>query len=213
MTALTAWLPHVQLPQCPQIVAIDAIRQAARDFCERTFAWHYTQDPVSIYPNEPEYELEPPAGAEVVRVLQAWLSDVPIPVRSTTELDRVYRTGSWMTAKGSPRHVVNLSRRVARLVPIPEERVTSGLRLRIAIKPDITATEICDEVFEQHRDAIAAGARARLQLMPSQPFSDAKQGAVDRALFEGAVADELIQFWRGFGVNGQTAHNPFGKFA
>jgi hypothetical protein len=213
MTALTAWLPYVQLPSCPQMIAIDAIRQAARDFCERTFAWTHMQDAMTVYANEPEYELEPPDNAEAVRVLEAWLSGAPIRVRSVDELNRIYRTNSWNTATGSPRHLVNLSRHTARLVPIPEERVVAGLVLRIAVKPTTDATEICDEIFDEFRDAIAAGARAILQLMPAQPFSSPKQGAIDRAMFESAVADELIQFWRGYGVNGQTAYNPHGKFA
>lgn len=213
MTALTAWLPFVNIKNAPRLMVLDAIRMAAREFCAETLVWQCNQDPMTVYVGEGEYAFEPPTGAEVVQAMRGWFNGAPIEPKSQDELDQIYRGSNWLTATGSPRYIVNLSRDYINLVPIPDEKVVSGLTLRIALQPTQDATVIDALLFERHREAIALGAKAKLKLMSEQPFFDAKGGALDNGLFMNKIADERIRGWRGHGSTNMTARNPFGKFA
>ena len=210
---LESWLPHVLLPGCPQILALDAIRSAAREFCQNTLAWQYTQDPVTVYVGEGEYAYEPPSSnAEVVQPVYGFFNGVSIPVKSQQEVAEHYPGVNWLTQTGTPRFVVHLTPRHANLVPIPDTRVINALTLRVALKPTLGATEIDDAVFEEHRDAIAWGAKSRLKMMSEQPFFNTDGARIDRQLFVAAMADERIRVWRGHGPAVLTAR-PRRKFA
>lgn len=213
MTALTAWIPYVQVPNAPRAMTIDAIRTAAREFCADTMTWQFTQDPVTVYVGEPEYVFEPPSDAEAVQVWRAWYDGKPIELKTEAQLEDLFPGASWMTATGTPRYLVQLRLGAINVVPIPDVTKSNALILRIALQPTRTATEIDDDIFDHHRDSIAAGARAKLKLMKHEPFFDAEGGVYADKLFKDDMATERIRVWRGYGSVNLTARNPFGKFA
>ena len=208
---IEAWLPHVQLPGCPVSMALDAIRSAAREFCQNTLAWQYTQDAVTVYVGESEYPYEPPSKADVVQPMYGFFNGNKITVKTPQELSELY-AGNWMTMTGTPRHIVHLTPRHAKLVPAPDEKVVNALMVRIAIKPKLNATEIDDVVFDEYRDTIAAGAKARLKMMSGEPFYNVDGAKIDQQRFLSGMADERIRVWRGHGSGTLTAR-PRSKFA
>lgn len=66
-------VPYV--PDLPTPTVEHHIRIAARDFLRRTHAWQITNDPLTIVADQAEYELDVPAGVEVVKVLEAIAND------------------------------------------------------------------------------------------------------------------------------------------
>ena len=62
------YLPEVlvDVPGCPDIVAVNAVRNAAIDFCEKSQVWQYDfTAKVSLVAAQAVYALTPPTGARV----------------------------------------------------------------------------------------------------------------------------------------------------
>lgn len=152
---------------------------AAREFCERTAAWEEFSDPVAVVEGT-EYELDIPSGAELVRIVSASGAD-------GEEIDVVVNDATPSSTKGrSPRFVLTQTKDGTAF------KVNSGLSgktitVLMAFKPLLTATGCGDVLAGTYADAIAMKAKAMLQLVPKQPFSDPGSAAVNASLFEAAV--------------------------
>src|SRR4030065_864765 len=91
-TAYTSFLPKrsPEVPGCPLSVPEDAVREAAIEFCEKAWAWIYTHDAISAIANEGVYPFDPPSGALVSRVLQAWYENRELIPRTAAALSEGY---------------------------------------------------------------------------------------------------------------------------
>jgi hypothetical protein len=64
---------RVEAPGVPLNACLNALRNAVRTFCRDAEAWLVDLDPVDLAASEREYELEPDADAQVVRVAGLYL--------------------------------------------------------------------------------------------------------------------------------------------
>jgi len=198
-TAYTAFFDHVlpAVPGCPQPMAIDAIRRAAIEFCEKTLAWIYKHPAINVVAAQMAYPFVPPTGAVVAKVLQAWHNDIKITPKTPDELNEIY--ANWLTIAGTPQYITQDDERNLLLVPTPSAALTAGLVLRVALKPTLASDDIETSIYEEYRDAIASGAKARLMLIKDKPYSDMELGALEMGLFNAAVADAKFKAQKGCG--------------
>lgn len=198
-TAISAFLPWVlpQAPGCPDILAIQAIRSAAIDFCNRTdLIQRVITADATI--NVEDYVVTPPSDMQMNRILGvSWQGAVLAPAPpSVVNSDVVLRGAAVGTATpltGTPSWFFQKMPNDPgfSIYPIPIVTVTLGLTVKVSFSPSNTAATFDDALFNDWVDEIAAGAIERLMMMPGQPFSSQTSGKQYGTQYERAVADAV----------------------
>ena len=181
MKSLSLLYPYV-LPEvmgAPEPLVDQALRLAAREFCQRTSAWQEWQDAVSATSTN-RFEFDVPSGAEVVKVASAVVGKTPLDVLSYQDVP-----SDWMDPASTALHnkLVHLAGNEFLIFPLP----TEPIRLQLVFKPTLTASNVGDEVVDLWGEDIACGAKARLMAMRDMPFTDLTSASVNKAAFEAAI--------------------------
>jgi hypothetical protein len=176
-------------PQVPEFVAINAIRNAAIEFCERTEYLQHDIDPIPGVANLPDYEIETPTDTVFLDVIQAWYNGVLLIPKSVDELSRIYRSVDWHTLSGNPAYITRVTQPFIQLVPYPAASLANAITGRITIAPSRDATTVPHRLFEHYVEVIGMGARARLYDTPGQPYSNPRAAADLRQRFFHAIGD------------------------
>ena len=158
---------------CTYAVAERAVRNAAREFCERTGVLRTSLDPVVTHGAISIYPFDAASQMEVVKVLSASLDGQELALLLPDE------------AGSGARGLVVLNPAEFLLQPVP----ATGQKVLVTatLTPSLKATGIDDLVYARHAEAIAQGAKARLYDMAEQPFSNPERAAKARENFEEAV--------------------------
>lgn len=152
---------------------------AAREFCERTAAWEELSDPVAVVEGV-EYDIDIPTGAELVRIVSASGAD-------GEEIDVVVNDTTPGSTKGRGTRFVLTQTEDGTAFKVNSYLAGKTITVLMAFKPLLTATGVGDVLANKYADAIAMKAKAMLQLVPNQPFSDPGSAAVNANLFETSV--------------------------
>jgi hypothetical protein len=152
------------VPGCPDTLIENNIRSAAIEFCEKTGVYQAELDPVTTVANIYEYDLEPPSGTVVHKVM-------------------------WVDNAGTPQYFVKNSQSLFWLVPVPQATSPSSTVLRVQLKPTHTSTACDDDVMTDYREAIINGALTRLLRMPSREWTDYNGASVFNSLFAQGIQD------------------------
>lgn len=174
---------------CPAPLLDKELREAAREFLRRTRLWREWLEPVAARQAVRDYDIEVPQGTAVVRVERATVNAMPLELLSHNVIGMDYERR--VAEQGG----VTTRDRVAftLLRPLP---AGAAIALEASLMPGRRSSGVPDDVFEQHVEAIAAGARARLLVMPE--FLNVEGAAIASARFEEAVRVTAVQAWRGF---------------
>lgn len=170
------------VPGCPYVAATFALRQSAIAFCEQSLAWTYAHPDIAVVNDVDEYAYIPPVGALVHAVVYAEFNDHEIDAK-VKDVDM--RIWNWRNQSGTPEYVLGGPSGI-RLVPTPD--VEGTLKLVVALKPDNDSTGIDDEIFQEYREAIVHGAKARLMLSPRKPYTNAELAAFHMQQFAAQTA-------------------------
>ncbi|WOB06468.1 hypothetical protein [Piscinibacter gummiphilus] len=182
-----------EVPGCPDITAINALRNAAIEFCRETEAWAELQeDPIPLADNEHTYDVECPSDAVVVRVLEAWVDGSPLTGKSMSEIgvlmpgwqSDVSNRPIYFNAKEAPNRL--------RLFPTPANTQGELLTLRVAYAPKVNGKRISDQVGNRHLEALMSGAKARLMAMPKRAWTDLALADYHKTQFANAITDRRI---------------------
>lgn len=197
-TNFTQWYDDVlpSVPGCSQAMALDAIRKAAIEFCERSWGWTYNPAAIDVVNGQISYAFTPPAGAVVSKVLHVWYDDKPIHPRSPDQLDGMFP--NWRTSSGTPEYYTQEDERNLLLVAVPNADLTGGLKMRVSLKPTYNAADIETRLYEEYREAIASGALSRLMMMPKKPYTDLALAAVHQATFDDKIATVRLKVQKGY---------------
>jgi hypothetical protein len=174
------FLPYVNqyVPDASEFIAIDAIKQAAIEFCEKTFVWQYSVPAIDVVATQNTYMIGTPPDTKSVGPIQVYYDQNLMIPKGPDELADIYRMGDWQQVKGTPQYVTRMIKPEIILVPIPTYDAPGFLHIKTALAPTRDSTEIDSEIFEQYAEAIAWGARARLLAQPRQDYSD-KTGSME----------------------------------
>ncbi len=101
------FLPRVlqYVPDASEFIAIDAIKQACIEFCERTYYWQYTVPAINIVNGQANYIINTPADTKLVGPIQAYFNTLLLIPKSPDELADIYRMGAWDQLQGSPQYI------------------------------------------------------------------------------------------------------------
>jgi len=179
-----------------QPVALNAIKQAAIEFCDRAWVWIVDQGPIPVAALANTFDWEPPSGTEAVRPMQVWLDKRPLVPKTANELSELY--GDFMQAEGSPACFVQNRPDQLIVVPKPVNVQPGEITAKLAVKPTQAATGMESVILSKFRDAICHGAKARLYRMPRKPWSNGPSATYYQGMFDNTVSTGQVAVIRGF---------------
>jgi hypothetical protein len=166
---LTGVLPYAK--GCPDDLAIDHIRKAARQFCERTLAWHLTAAPIVAVDGVSKYTLQLPEQSELVKLIACEVDGCPFLVPN-------WLRGSSMQRRSSGPYAVISGYNDVTISPTP--KAGASIVTDVAVKPSMDAYE-WDDDLAGFADDVAQGALATLLGMPKEAAAWADAQAASRA--------------------------------
>lgn len=199
MAAYEAFLSRVlpEIPGCPEPVAVQAIKDAAIDFCVRSNVYQQDLDPLTLIANTSEYDLEPPGGYRVSRVMKVWRGETEL-TPAAPDMIRVPDAYRGTQGTAAPVFYFQKTASTISFLDVPKVTERSAVVIRAALCPTRDSTTIDDEVFELWAEEIAHGAKYRLMLVPGKPYSNPQASAVEKALFDKGVNQATLQANRGY---------------
>lgn len=190
------FLPEVlpDVPGCPDISAIIAIRNAAIEFCERSHFWKSALGAFSTEANAMTYNLvSPVTGTRVIQVRDLFLDGAEIRPRTEEWLDQ--NSLDWRTAGSKPRFYFQPSPEQITLASLPD--AAYALTGTVSLCPKRTATGIERFVYENHLETIASGAKSRLMMAPGKAWSNPQLGQYHAGLFNSGVTSANVNSAKG----------------
>lgn len=193
------FLPEVMqfLPDVPEHIAKNAVRNASIEFCEKTRYWQIDVSPISVVNGTRNYVVPTPSDTKMVGVVSAYYDTNLLIPKGPDELARIYRMGDWQQVEGSPQYITQIIKPEVILVPTPYEDRADVLHVRVAIAPTRTSEEITQDVYENYLMVIANGAKAILYNTPGQPYFDKTSSRDCQILFRAGIANARIAIDKG----------------
>lgn len=186
----------VHLPECPEPLMDNAIRNAAIEFCQRTLAWNEAMDAESVAATDLPYQVVGwPSGSVVCDILAMSVGGKQVDQKNARTLDQ---RGDWRAETGAVEGYIQTAQDAFDLWPRPAEAVS--VIVTAAFAPTKTADTLPDFLYHQYAEAIAAGALARLFVIPRQPWTDPAAGSGWGGLFNGAIGETRASVMRSFGA-------------
>ena len=177
------------VPGCPDTLVESNIRAAVIELCEKAAVYQQELDPVTTVANIYEYDLEPPNGTVVHKIVWGLFEGKDLEPISSGLLEQ--RKPKWREATnaGVPEYFLKQGQALFWLVPVPNETKVSSVILHAQLKPTYTSTACETEVMSDHRDSIINGTLFRLLRLPSKEWSDFQGAAVYSNLFFEGVSN------------------------
>jgi len=200
-------LPQVT-PECEKVstlLAVNALRNAARHFCEESTAWRKQLDPINIV-NGGTYTLALPTNSQLVSVIKPVIHNgKPVGYKSLHELDNDYLL--WRDKRGEQAEFFTmLSATSLRLYPAPSIPKTGALLVQVALKPSMSSLVIDDYIAGDYGEHIANLAKAILMAMPGKPWSNPELAIYYRSLTDAAIQESLSKVVSGY-IKGKADRN------
>lgn len=163
------------------------IRNAAIEFCERSWAWHLEALPIQLQANKAYYNLLPPVMDDSQEICQViWVMVNEKIITPLTNQDK-------LSLSGDPEHYLQDYTEQITLLPTPSNAV--AMRYEVALRPSRTSEGLNGSVGKRYFEAICNGAKAKLFEIPNKPWSDGQNSVFHRSKFEDAAAmakDEVL---------------------
>jgi hypothetical protein len=193
------FLPEVIqfVPDVPEFVAINAIRNSCIEFCEKSRYLQIDIPAIDLVAGKATYPVVTPDGTKFVLPEVVYYNDVLLIASSNDELARIYRQADWRGVQGAPAYVTRLVAPEIQIVPWPTFSDDQSLKLRVSIAPTRDSTEIDSEIYEQFVETIAYGARSRLYNTPKQPYFDKAAGDQYYQMFRHGINEARMRITKG----------------
>ncbi len=186
-----------EIETCPEVIALNAIRNTVIDFCQKTTVWRMDLSAISVSINVADYDISIDSDTVVAGINWGYLTDsvgeeLRLGVTSEDTLDNgsVKSVKLWRTKTGTPHHIYLNNPTSLRLVNIPEEAYT--LYAGIWAKPSRESYDAPDYIYEKYLEAIAAGAKARILSMTTRPWFNASAAVAEKNEYRARCSSALI---------------------
>ncbi len=175
-------LPHV--PGCPNVLVDYEVKRTCQDFFEFTKAWQVNQAAIAVPASTVRLTITPTdTDTDLVKVMKAKYDNKRLRIVTPEYLDE-YLRDDWEDETGVPCLATMLQFNEIRFYPTPSAAASTGLMLRMTVKPSESSTGIPDLLAQNYRDAIKFGALSRLMLYSNKEWSNPQMAAVYGSLYE-----------------------------
>ena len=186
----------VEAPEVPDFAAEAALARSAREFCRRSLAWRQDLEPLDLERAEAEYELDPPAGAEVADLLSVTYRNRPLDKTTTGRLDA--QSPGWRTAGGNPTAFTRRGINGVILDKMPPKFDLEAVQFHAALMPARGTYEVDELVMHEFEQGISAGAMYYLFKIPGKVWTDNGLAAAYLTQFDAAIAEAKSRAADGF---------------
>lgn len=167
-------------PNLPEPTAHDFLREAARDWCQRTKCWRET-DEFNISTLDYAHLATIP-DAEVIYIDEAFLDDMaltPIPLET---LDDKHPGWQWaeVDEEGTARYITQIEPNTITLYP----RQRGRMKARYILQPSNQAEKVPAFLVQNFGRYIGIGASSRALTMPDAEFANPQLGAYHAEQYE-----------------------------
>lgn len=180
-----SFLPEVLslVPGCSDLLAVNALRNAAIELCEKSEAYQLEMDPITTIAGIHDYEFEVPASTVVHRVMWVSFQGQELEPISTKLLEQ--RQPKWRTSDeyGKPVYYIKLSNEQLRIVPVPDATESQSLIVNASLKPTQSANSLDNEFMNDYKETLVNGAAFRLLRQPSKDWTDFTGAQIYGSLF------------------------------
>ena len=192
MESIASWERYVT-PYVPNVAYKafeDAVREAAIEFCEKTYIWRVDSDRLDVVADAQTVTLvtsdAEAAESEIVGIDNVKYKEDGAADKQFRNLDPVSeviadeQSGSWkfQTASSPNGYWIGEDKGTLSFYQIPTVKSDAGLLVKLILKPDKTCTQLPDILYENWHDAIANGAKSILLAQNGQPWFDPNMATV-----------------------------------
>lgn len=179
---------YVQFASTYNDLVDSEVKEVVRDFCRDTGIWKITLSRITTVADQATYTLTVPTTdgkSEICYIDNVKYKEDGSDDDQFRNLDPFTReerddheNGAWAfhTASEPYKFYSNVEKELI-LYPIPENASTSGLLVRVVVRPMDDATKCPDFIYIEHKKSIAIGTAGAMCNMPNKPWSDATLGA------------------------------------
>lgn len=200
----TTMRPDIQqdFKDVPVPIIDRAIIDAAINICEGILLWREELTAIDIVDSQATYTLSSISG-DIATVMQAEFDESAL--RGTTEvfLDE-YLGGipDWRSEESSSPTWFYLDplRTTMRLVYTPDDDLTGGLVVQVALKPSRTATTLPDFLYKHFLEVIRMGAKAYILGMTEQPWAKPTVAEYYAGKFTSLLSREKVKWLTNYGA-------------
>lgn len=195
MRDVSSFLPFVlpYVPGCSDPMAEQAVLSACIEFCGRSLLVQNISEEDAVA-DQPDYDVEEPSNMALVKVLSVYHLDTQLKPRSRemvvrASAQRVTAITGVTVVSGTPTEWFSRdpAEPVISVYPPPDTAGAGAITIVAAHQPTRAATRVADTLYDDYAEDIAAGAIARLLLMPAQPFTAPTLSKPYRDQFTAAV--------------------------
>lgn len=198
--AYTEFFPEIlpYFPGIPEPLAVNAVRNAAIEFCDRTDWLVYTPIPQDLIANENEYDLtlDVPVDHTVARVQAAWCNQLQMYPKSEDDLRRLYGL-DWRRQYGRPIYFTQYTPDTLIVVPMSSTYASQALYFTLILRPTRESTTCDSSLHERWVEVIAYGARMRLHEAAGHAYENPQLAEKYRALFKTGINQAIVERTRG----------------
>lgn len=182
MTDIDDLMPYLMryTPNLPEPTAYDFLREAARDWCQRTKCWREAEEfPIASLDN---VHLTTKQDAEVFYIDEAYLDGLPLEPVPIETLDDKYPGWQWAEheEEGVAQYITQVEPNTIMVYP----RQTGHMKARYVLQPSNDAETVPLFLVENFGRYIGIGASARALTMPDTEFANPQLGAFHGNQFE-----------------------------
>lgn len=183
--------------ECPLGLATYYLRQAAIDFCERTWFWQYDLTKVDSVADQAEYSFVPPTDAIVYKILNARFDGKRVTEKNVDQLEAEY--ADWESESGEqPLYVTQKEPDKYILVPKPSSAIVDAIYLKVVLKPSQDCATLPDNLLEEYKQVIINGALAMIKAEVEKAWSDPQGAAMRNSFYENAIGPAKTRAQKGF---------------
>lgn len=201
-------LPDV--PGCPELIAANAIKLAAIEFCERSFVYLVDHAPIDATDGTGEYDWAPDGSAKVVRPETVWYDKKELTPVTRDQLADMH--AYWPDWEGTPLYFVQEQLEKLIVVPKPDADLSDGIRAKVSIRPSQSAGGIHAFIWEKYLEPIASGAKARLFAMKRKPWTDGALASYHKGVFDDAIDKARLASFKGHVRSRNNQNRNFRRF-
>ncbi len=186
MTPFTDFLSYVLplAPSVPEPLALQALRTAAAEFCQKTRSWRHVAE-IDVVGDS--YEVAPvPSQAILFEIEEAWfkltgqeygnpLQRIAFKQIDPNDLPEIEDT----PGVAAPEYISQVDYETVILVPI----AVGTLRISMFLAPANSADDAPDFLYDKFAQNIADGALASILMTPEQPYTNMQLGVMKQAAF------------------------------
>jgi len=175
-------LPHVK--GCPDFLAIDHLREAARELCRRAHIWSVTLASFNTVVGTVQYTMPLPAESSAVRLFRVDVGDqLDMLLLDESAASNEVAHGSQSAFAWLAGDKLNVNPKPTAIVPVVVE---------LSLKPSASGLTLPDWIGEDWRIALARGARGTLFEMKGSDWFDPAMADFNTGKFNGQVTTAAI---------------------